>query len=373
VPQGYDDLAQLIATARDARGRLVSFQWTFGDADLRSLQRAVYEWGGATAGRYRAFDARLLEAARAALHDDRSAFTLPVPLRPALPDCIVTSTRDGEDYVIAGQAYFDIIFGYGSAGVAGGPVAARYLTDAARAILAESVADLGWDLSKLCEPKCKAVLNALYGMPLGYGVPTGAVATGTETRIDLRFHGPFALTTGLAAPCLFEQPIAKQGGIYLWTIPGGGHERPWYVGQTKRAFSLRLAEHVACFLSGEYTLYDPDAVVRGEHRLADGALAVRWPDTLPDFLALADMLVPKVLALLRLLRVHLAPVAADAPLLNRLEGGIARYYQRHEDHVLREFFAPGIRVPAASPYDRPLRVAISMEAPIAGMPREMPA
>jgi hypothetical protein len=374
VPDAYHDVGKLVAAARAARGRLVSFRWHFSEADLRSLQRAAYEWGSATAGRYRAFDARLLQAVKAALEDERSPYTLPIPPRPSLPDCIVTCTRDGEHYVIAGQAPFDIVFGYGSAGVPGGPAAARYLTDSARAVLAKSVADLGWNLETLHEPAFKPALNALYGMPLGYGVPENAAAVGEATMLELHFHGPFALMKGLGVPCVFDEPTARQGGVYLWTVPGGGaKERPWYVGQTQRSFALRLAEHVSCFLSGQYTVYEPACLVRGEHRLAERAVPVRWPDTLPDFLAHADVLVPKVREVLRIMRVHLAPMTADARLLNRVEGSIARYYQQHEDQDLKQFFAPGIRVPAAIPYDIPLLLAISTDGPIAGMPPEMPA
>ena len=38
---------------------------------------------------------------------------------------------------------------------------------------------------------------------------------------------------------------------------------------------------------------------------------------------------------------------------------------------MRDFLTPGLRVPVAIPFDKPLRLAISSEAPVAGLPQEL--
>ena len=57
VPQDYEDVAALIRVARQARGRIVEFDWAFTRDDLWRLRRAVYEWGSGVVGRYKCFDA----------------------------------------------------------------------------------------------------------------------------------------------------------------------------------------------------------------------------------------------------------------------------------------------------------------------------
>jgi hypothetical protein len=84
--------------------------------------------------------------------------------------------------------------------------------------------------------------------------------------VALHFHGPFSAIDDTSAPCLFTNAIATEGGVYLRTINVHGDERPWYVGQTRRSFGERIAEHLAGFLTGAYAIFDPAALERGELR-----------------------------------------------------------------------------------------------------------
>ena len=48
-----------------------------------------------------------------------------------------------------------------------------------------------------------------------------------------------------------------------------------------------------------------------------------------------------------------------------------RYFKNHTDPQLRDFFTPGLRVPAAIPNDSPIRLFLSSDVPIAGLPIEI--
>jgi hypothetical protein len=246
------------------------------------------------------------------------------------------------------------------------------LTPGTRETLAASVTALGWDLRRLHRDEyLRPALNALYGMPPSVGVHNPQPLPGPPTDVNVHFHGPYAAQDGLGCRCLFTEEIAKRSGVYMWTTNIEGQERPWYVGQTRRSFGQRTAEHLASLLSGEYAAYDAVALSRGELRLADGAVLGLWPQRLPSFLANYETLMPNVIRQIRLVRFFFAPLEGDAHLYDRIEGAIGRYYMIHPDPVLRDFFGPGIKVPAAIPGDKPIRLVLSSESPVGGLPSEI--
>jgi len=50
---------------------------------------------------------------------------------------------------------------------------------------------------------------------------------------------------------------------------------------------------------------------------------------------------------------------------------LGRHYKSHQERSLREFLTPGLKLPAAVPGDRRVRLHVSSEAPIAGLPVEL--
>ena len=369
-PSDNEDVARMVRLAPKARGRIVEFEWVFTREDLLSLRRAAYEWGSASVGVYKCRSARVLAAINDALSDTHSIYVLNEPKNAQGMKFSVSWTRDGDVFRLSGHSRFDLVFGYGSAGVADDPGSVR-LTPGARETLAASVRKLGWDPRLLHQDKLRPALNALYGMPPDYGPPLPPPPPQPPTDVNVHFQGPFAAQAGFGCRCLFTEEIAKRTGLYLWTTSVSGQERPWYVGQTRRSFGQRTAEHLASLLSGEYAAYDAVALARGEVRLADGAIIGIWPQRLPSFLSNYEKLMPNVIGQVRLVRFFFAPLDGDAHLYDRVEGAIGGYYKVHPDPVLRDFFGPGIKVPAAIPGDKPLRLVLSSESPIAGLPSEI--
>jgi hypothetical protein len=370
-PENYQGVAHLVAIARKARGRMVDFNWVFTRGDLLRLRHAVYEWGSGVTGRYRCFDAQVVAAINAVLDDTVTALVLMPPKNSTWAGSEVTALTEGELFRLRGHAPFDILFGYGVAGLGADTPAKARLGPGVAVVLATSVGMLGWDLSRLQGERFRPVLNALYGNALSFGVTHGEPSAEPPIELTIEFTGPLSVLNHEGAGCLFTEEAGKRSGIYLWTLPVKGRDLPWYIGQTRRGFAQRMGEHIGCFLSGQYTTWDAAALAEGENRRVEGSVIGWWPETLPAFLSNYEQLVPHIVALLRNLRVHVAPLTGDAHLHNRVEGAIGRYLKGHPETELRDFFFPGMRVPAAIPFDRPLRLQVNSTAPVAGLPADI--
>jgi len=372
LPGKDDDLATLVRKARAARGRTVGFDWRLSPEELRCLRQAVHHWGSTVRGRYKLFDARVLAAINAALDEPDSAYVLVEPRASDGLPCAVQCVRVGPDFRLHGYAPFDVVWGYGAAATDPNPgIRARIGANLAGK-LAAAVDRLGWSVERFSTHEARPVRNALYGLKLGYGIKN-EISSEPSEALDVRFLGPFHAVGREATRCLFNNEVASEKGIYLWTIPLEEQERVWYVGQTRRSFGRRMAEHVQKHLSGEYPVWDPEALVRGEHRFVwppQGQLD-RWPATLPAFLARHGELVPVLERFFHLVRFYVAPLPADRSLLDRVEGAVGRYLRDHEDAAVRDFVVPGLRVPARIPGDTSARFRLSSEMAIRGLPAEL--
>jgi hypothetical protein len=371
-PEDYD-VAALIPIARKARRRIVEFDWAFSQDDLVRLSRAVYEWGSKVVGRYKCFDARMLAAINDALGETDTVFVLSEPKNSAGVDCRASCIREGDSFRLRGHAPFDVVFGWGRAGIEQDPETIERLGPTIGETLAEAVGMLGWDLQRLDEKRFQPVRNALYGLRLDYGIEEIEPAAGPATDIAVDFQGPFSAIDEANRRCLFNDEIAEATGVYLWTINVEGKERLWYVGQTRRSFGTRMGEHLADFLSGKYTTYDAAALSRGEYHLAADTVDGTWPQTLPLLLRDYEKLMPSIVALIRLISIHVAQLEGDKHLYDRVEGTLGRHYMAHSDPQLRNFLIPGLRVPATIPFDKPIRLVISSEVPVAGLPQHITA
>jgi hypothetical protein len=187
----------------------------------------------------------------------------------------------------------------------------------------------------------------------------------------LHFSGPFSAVDDGAGRCLFTDTIAAQSGVYLWSVEVNGVDRPCNVGQTRYSFGQRIGGQLVKFLSGQYPIYDPVLLMRGEQRLVDGAINGAWPQTLPAIIRNHERLMPSIRGLVGLIRFHLAILDGDKHLHDRVEAAIGRFYTKHQDPVLRDFFFSGLRLPARIPSYNPMRLMLSSDVPLAGLPSEI--
>ena len=376
-PDEYEDVARLVRLARRTRSRVVEFAWTFEQEDLRRLRDAVFDWGRPAVGRFRCFDARVLSAINTTLGERDTAFVLNEPKNARTLDCAVSCVVEDDHYRLCGHAPFDVVFGYGLAAFDAKLGTQLRLGDVARSTIATAVQQLGWDLHRVVDPRLKPVRNVLYNLSVAYGIndepPVTEAATTTDVAVG--FQGPFTALEEESGQCLFAAEVASRSGVYLWTVDVASEHRVWYVGQTQRAFGTRMGEHIANFLAGRYSTWNASALAEGRNEVSwradDGD--VRWPQTLPSFLHGYLQGAANVLQLIRLLRFHVAPLEGDAHLHDRVEGALGRHFKDHADALVRDFFAPGIRLPARIPYDTSLRLVLSSTAEIAGLPTELRA
>lgn len=373
IPKDYEDVTSLIKLARESRHAIVEFDWVFTRDDLRHLRRGVYEWGIGVRGRYKCFDARMLSAINQALGEKDSTLVLNEPKNSQSADCKVSCVRKGKVFRLFGHAPFDIMFGYGRAGVDLDVTGSAHLGPTVQKTLGDAVGMLNWDLIRLQEERYWPVRNALYGLQVTYGMKNTEPNPGPAMDLQVDFHGPFSALDEGGVRCLFVEEIAKRSGIYLWTIHVEGERRLWYVGQTRRGFGQRMGEHIACFLTGQYTSFDSKALSKGEYRRAAGSVTGMWPQSLSSLLQNYETLMPQVASLIRLIEFHVAPLVSDAHLLNLVEGAIGRHYKGHSDPELRDFFWPGIKLPPVVLQDKAIRLVISSEATLAGLPPTLPA
>ncbi len=371
-PTSYEEVAELVALARKVRGRIVEFDWPLAEDELRRLRKAAYAWGSEISGRYRAFDARVLSAINEALGERHTSYVLSVPKNAAGTDCTATCARDGAGFRLQGHAPFDVLLGYGMMAVEDDPDEHEERGDSVWKTLESAIDMLDWDLRQFVRPELRAVQNALYGLPLDYGIDKPTAPSDTPAKeVSVQFKGPYAATDDGPHPCLFTADAAEACGVYIWTIEVSGEHRPWYVGQTQRGFALRTGEHLRSYFCGEYNVYDPEALARGENRVLWHPSTERatWPATLPAFIQHASSLTPKVLDLCRLVRFHVASLDGDKRLFERVEGAIGRHFKKLRD----EFFDAGIRLPAQIPYEPAMRLKIASEVPIVGLPADLDA
>lgn len=369
VPANYDDVPALIKMARRLREEVVEFEWVFRRDELISLRRGVFEWGSHVRGTYRLFDSRVLEAINAALGEPGSLFSLKAPRNFDWVDCRAVCDAEGDRFRLHGHATFDLLFGYASVREATAGYA--FLLPSVRATLAASLEPLGWDLTRLLEDRNGPVCAVLYGMSPDRVTGPVPPHPGPELHLDVRFEGPFSAAGDAGCRCLFTDELASKTGVYLWTVDVGGVAWPWYIGQTKRGFGTRTAEHLAAILSGQYPVQDVEALSRGENKLAEGAVSGDWPQSLPAFLRNWKQLEPHLIGQIRLVRFHVAAFTGDDHLHNRVEGAIGRHFKNHALPGLSDFFCPGLKLPAAIPGDQRLRLRLSSEVPIAGLPLEI--
>ncbi len=114
------------------------------------------------------------------------------------------------------------------------------------------------------------------------------------------------------------------------------------------------------------------ALMRCWSRMAVPCVQVKcgWPQAfVRDF----ERIAPHAIGMVRQVRFHVAPLAADEPLLRRVEGGLGRHFKAHEDRDVRLCFDAGVHLPSRIPYDAPLRLVLTSESPIAGLPSELTA
>ena len=163
----------------------------------------------------------------------------------------------------------------------------------------------------------------------------------------VEFIGPFSWL-GEDSPSVFEAPIGRACGLYIWSVEVESQDVIYYVGLTQRTFAERFLEHFKEHASGGYHLYDPI-------EFAAGRKVQLWP---------------AVAALAKLYRFHLAPLSLDQRSLERIEAGLANYLYAFPG-LVGAFQDTGIQYRPRKPNEAPIEVAFNSQVPLLGLPPKL--
>lgn len=84
----------------------------------------------------------------------------------------------------------------------------------------------------------------------------------SKSTMDLNWKGPLRFGATSTPPDPKALPPGKPG-VYVWTIRAGGEYLVTYVGETGNLWN-RLLEHAYGLMGGNYWIYDPEKLSRGE-------------------------------------------------------------------------------------------------------------
>lgn len=185
-----------------------------------------------------------------------------------------------------------------------------------------------------------------------------------SVKKDITFYGPYAFlkTNGLLS--IFELSLKK--GVYVWTVPFNNKELIHYVGITDRTFGERMAEHLKGYLSGEYGINDPRELQKGRRvRIWNGLW--RGAD-IEDFKKRHNELFPKMLSLLKIYKIYVAPLDCEIRLMERIEAAIANHLYG-QDGVVGNFQEIEIRYKKRKESEEPVIVKLKYNSKIIGLPQ----
>jgi len=137
--------------------------------------------------------------------------------------------------------------------------------------------------------------------------------------IDVLFEGPYSWDPGVGQTCLYDAPVARQRGVYLWTVPQGDGFLGHYVGMTGSSFGRRMEEHRRMMIACEYRVYEAAA-------FRSGVLRTRWPGcfgsdrrSVRECHEHAEALLPEQMEIIRAIRFFVAPMEVGRRLMERIE------------------------------------------------------
>ncbi len=189
--------------------------------------------------------------------------------------------------------------------------------------------------------------------------------------VMVKFSGPFSWSGLDGAPCIFDTPLARHRGVYLWTVPQGDSELVYYVGETGRDFATRMLEHFREHCSGGYHLYSPEAFGRGvKISLWPGRYNPEVRPSVADFMRRVPELWPAILELATLYRFFLAPLDCERRLRERVEAAIA-HHLRTQPGVVGGFQDQGIRYSPRRDDEPPVVASLRCLRALLGLPGEL--
>jgi len=187
----------------------------------------------------------------------------------------------------------------------------------------------------------------------------------TEARnhpaLSLKWFGPYALFPSDDRLEVYSSKEAASAGLYLWAVPIGGEYLVHYVGVTADNIADRQAVHMQYFLSGDYTLYDPEAF-----RNARKVSVYEPGKGVSDYLSRYDELSGIVARHTQAIHVFVAPLDANKVMLERIESSIIESLRNAGGEVAG--FLGNMKISRWVPTDERIPVSIDAGPILKGVP-----
>lgn len=196
--------------------------------------------------------------------------------------------------------------------------------------------------------------------------------TPTNTQpLTCEVRGPLSWRGEPKGSFIFESPLARAAGVYLWTVATPEGDLVYYVGETGRSFAQRFFEHLQGYLSGLFGFYEPEDFARGQKKLIWEGMWRRGEEhKAADFLRRYEELAPKIRHFIDVLRFWLLPIDCDRRLRERIEGAIARHLSA-QDGVIGQFQDEDIRYRPRWEDEPPIQLSLTLTTRIMGLPSSL--
>jgi hypothetical protein len=192
-------------------------------------------------------------------------------------------------------------------------------------------------------------------------------------NIALRWEGPFHWFSDQGAT-IVSGPLAEAAGIYVWGVPHRDAHLVYYVGQTEAGFGPRHYDHFRAYASGLYTVHDAARFAKGAlHQIYGNRPYARdpWRRAQP-FVDDFEKLATEIAAMMRAMRIFVAPMARPRRIHRRVEGAMVQLLNQAEPARYR-FQEPAMRMQLSREDETPILVTLEPRGLLLGLPDEFTA
>jgi len=187
-------------------------------------------------------------------------------------------------------------------------------------------------------------------------------------KYKLVFNGPYTI---YSTNSIFEDTIANEEGIYLWTLQANGKYVIEYIGETGSSFRQRTKEHIIQVLGGNYRILDASCYQKEEVRvLWNGMWRKGTRDKLGDFISSYTELAPKIVKYIDSINIFVAPIKIDGYMRKVIEGALASYIKDQPEDVTR-FYPMDNRTYRPKSNAHKVKIHITSSEAIVGLPSEL--
>jgi hypothetical protein len=146
--------------------------------------------------------------------------------------------------------------------------------------------------------------------------------TPADDTCRLSWTGPFSWL-GPTDSLFVSAPAG--GGVYVWALPYEDAYLPYYVGETGVSLAERSRDHLQCYCSGMYTIFEAPSFREARKQVVwkGTVYSSQFGPRLSEFMQRLPELVGHVHGILDALRVFFAPLDVDKRTLRRVEGRLA--------------------------------------------------